>query len=165
MSAVPVLRGEGQLTDVRCLSEIKTPARSSEISSSGAMSVGTPRSLASSGQKNIQDIRHPLCAAEESASSRGGDALIHSGSGAAPAGGEKVRPVANTHRCLRDTLPCLRDSDERQSCLRRRHYVSGNVHPASNCKQWNSINFHQPRVLVNAAMVISNRRNVIACKN
>jgi len=112
MSAVPVLRGEGQLTDVRCLSEIKTPARSSEISSSGAMSVGTPRSLASSGQKNIQDIRHPLCAAEESASSRGGDALIHSGSGAAPAGGEKVRPVANTHRCLRDTLPCLRDSDE-----------------------------------------------------
>lgn len=51
------------------------------------MSAGTPRSLASSGQKNIQDIRHPLCAAEESASSRSAEALIHPGSGAATGGG------------------------------------------------------------------------------
>ncbi|XP_077099368.1 sorting nexin-30 isoform X2 [Siphateles boraxobius] len=51
------------------------------------MSAGTPRSLASSGQKNIQDIRHPLCAAEESASIRSADARIHPGSGADTAGG------------------------------------------------------------------------------
>lgn len=81
-NVVPLLRVRCQLTDVCCLGEIKTPARS-EISSS-AMSAGTPRSLASSGQKSIQDICHPL-SAEESALSRSPDVLNPSGAG------EKVR--------------------------------------------------------------------------